>query len=121
MVIVGLYGVAWLWFQRASLRPSISQSLRLAITFALGCASIWLLYWLFYGVNPLSVISTGSRLAFESTTGNRSYGVWLLGNPIDFAVFLGFPIVDRAALQLDQTYSVSEVSCCRLRSPPSAR
>jgi hypothetical protein len=39
------------------------------------------------------VISTGSRLAFESTTGNRSYGMWLLGNPIDFLVFLGLPIV----------------------------
>ena len=70
-----------------SLNPSVSPSLS-----HLGCASIWLLYWLFYGVNPLSVISTGSRLAFESTTGNRSYGVWLLGNPIDFLVFLGFPI-----------------------------
>jgi hypothetical protein len=93
MVIVGLYGVAWLWFQRKSRRLSISYSLRLALVFALGCASIWLLYWLFSGVNPLEVISTGSRLAFESTTGNRSYGLWLLGNPIDFAVFLGFPIV----------------------------
>lgn len=93
MVIVGLYGLAWLWFQRASLRRSISLSLRLALVFALGCASSWLLYWLFYGVDPLRVISTGSRLAFESTTGTRAYGVWLLGNPIDFAVFLGIPIV----------------------------
>jgi hypothetical protein len=92
MIIVGLYGVALLWFQHASRRPSFSQSLRLALTFALGCASIWLLYWMFYGVNPISVISTGSRLAFESTTGARSYGLWLLGNPIDFAVFLSFPI-----------------------------
>lgn len=92
MVIVGLYGLAWLWVQRKSLRFYVARALRLAIVFALGCASIWLLYWLFYGVNPLSVISTGSRLAFESTTGNRSYGVWLLGNPIDFLVFLGFPI-----------------------------
>lgn len=96
MVIVGLYGAAWLWFQRPvapSLRRSISLSLRLATIYALGCASIWLLYWLFYGVNPLAVISTGSRLAFESTTGTRSYGLWLLGNLIDFAVFLGLPIV----------------------------
>jgi hypothetical protein len=92
MVIVGLYGVARLWLWRKSRPLSVTQSLLLAVTFALGCASIWLLYWLFYGVNPLSVISTGSRLAFESTTGNRSYGVWLLGNPIDFLVFLGFPI-----------------------------
>ena len=93
MVIVGVYGAAWLWLQH-KIRPlSISQSLRLALLFAFGCTSIWLGYWLVYGVNPLNVISTGSRLAFESTTGTRSYGVWLLGNPIDFLVFLGFPIV----------------------------
>jgi len=82
MVIVGLYGLAWLWFQRAALRPSFTQALRLALVFVLGCASVWLLYWLFYGVNPLNVIATGSRLAFESTTVTRSYGLWLLGNPI---------------------------------------
>jgi hypothetical protein len=92
MVIVGLYGAMWLWVQRKARSRSISHALRLAILFALGCASIWLAYWLIYGVNPLSVISIGSRLAFESTTGNRSYGVWLIGNPIDFLVFLGFPI-----------------------------
>jgi hypothetical protein len=100
MVIVSLYGIAWFWFRRASLRPSIARSLRLAIVFAIGCISIWLLYWLFCGVNPLSVISTGSRLAFESTTGNRSYGVWLFGNPIDFLVFLGFPIAILLAYNL---------------------
>ena len=92
MVMVALYGAAWLWLQRASLRPSLTHTLRQVMAFALGCASIWLLYWILYGVNPLSVISTGSRLAYESTTGNRTYGVWLLGNPIDFLVFLGFPI-----------------------------
>ena len=92
IAIVALYGVTWLWFQRTSARRSITQALRLAIAFAFGCASIWLLYWLLYGANPLGVISAGSRLAFESTTGNRSYGVWLLGDPIDFLMFLGFPI-----------------------------
>ena len=92
MAIVALYGAAWLWLQRASVRPTIAHSLRQAVVFAVGCVSIWLLYGLVYRVNPLSVISTGSRLAYESTTGNRTYGVWLLGNPIDFLVFLGFPI-----------------------------
>jgi hypothetical protein len=100
MVIVGLYGIAWLIVRRMNstadnrsrLKPTLWASLKLAVLFALGCASVWLAYWLIYGVNPLSVISTGSRLAFESTTGQRSYGAWLLGNPIDFLVFLGFPI-----------------------------
>lgn len=101
MVIVGLYGAAWWIVVRrvnstagtgSRLKPALLAGLKIAMAFTLGCASIWLLYWLFYGVNPLDVISTGSRLAFESTTGNRSYAVWLLGNPIDFFVFLGFPI-----------------------------
>lgn len=101
MAIVGLYGLAWLIAARpltsmagagSRLQPTMLGGLKIAFVFALGCASIWLLYWLFYSVNPLSVISTGSRLAFESTTSNRSYGVWLLGNPLDFLVFLGFPI-----------------------------
>lgn len=92
MAITALYGAAWLWFQHNALRHSIARALRFAIVYAAGCVSIWLLYGLFYRVNPLNVISIGSRLAYESTTGNRTYGVWLLGNPIDFVVFLGFPI-----------------------------
>lgn len=93
MVIVGLYGAAWLWFQRASHPRSVARSLGLLLVLALGCASVWLTYWLIYGVNPLDVIATGARLAFESTTGNRTYGAWLIGNPIDFAVFLGVPLI----------------------------
>jgi hypothetical protein len=92
IAIVALYSAAWLWLQRGSPRPSVTQLLRQVVVFAAGCISIWLLYGLVYRVNPLSVISTGSRLAYESTTGNRTYGTWLLGNPIDFVVFLGFPI-----------------------------
>ncbi|MFN8598717.1 MAG: hypothetical protein U0559_21335, partial [Anaerolineae bacterium] len=88
MVIVGAYGALWLLLNRR-----LDVAIRAAIAFGLGCVSIWLAYALIYGVSPLAVISTGSRLAFESTTGNRSYGTWLLGNPIDFAMFLGAPLV----------------------------
>ena len=95
IVIVGLYGVAWLWLNRslAPQRLSVAWSVRLAIAFIVGCASIWIVYAVPYHVNPLNVISTGSRLAFESTTGNRSYLTWLLWNPIDFSIFLGTPII----------------------------
>ncbi len=101
MVIVGVYGVVWLLVRRmnstaetgSGLKPIMFVAVKLASAFALGCMSIWLLYSLFYGVNPLDVIATGSRLAFESTTGNRTYGAWLIGNPIDFAIFLGAPVV----------------------------
>ena len=95
IVIVGLYGLVWSVKEcRLTLKSAGAESaLPSAIVFALGCASIWIAYGLLYGVNPLDVISTGSHLAFESTTGNRSYLLWLLWDPIDFAIFLGVPIV----------------------------
>jgi len=91
MAIVGLYGVVWLVIRR--MKPLALDVLKFGVTFALGSLSIWIAYAVIYGVNPLDVIATGSRLAFESTTGNRTYGAWLVGNPIDFAVFLGVPII----------------------------
>jgi Dolichyl-phosphate-mannose-protein mannosyltransferase len=93
IAIVALYGLIQYLSISSSLRLSISRSLLLAVSFVLGCASIWISYALIYHVNPIEVLSTGSRLAFESTTGNRSYLLWLLWNPIDFAIFLGIPIV----------------------------
>ena len=88
MVIVGLYGAVWL-----AVKHRLKRALSVGLLFGLGCLSIWIVYALTYGVNPFDVIATGSRLAFESTTGARTYGTWLLGNPIDFAVFLGVPVV----------------------------
>jgi hypothetical protein len=88
VAIVGLYGAVWLAINRR-----LKSALPLALAFGVGCLSIWIAYWLLYGVSPLDVIATGTRLAFESTTGNRTYGTWLIGNPIDFAVFLGVPVV----------------------------
>ncbi len=111
MVIVGLYGVAWLMMHRMNsaadgssrLKPTstaprqfrglVWEVLKFGVMLALGSLSIWIAYAVIYGVNPLDVIATGSRLAFESTTGNRTYGMWLIGNPLDFAVFLGVPLI----------------------------
>jgi hypothetical protein len=103
MVIVALYGMVGWWATARRihatagignrLQPTVRSGLKLTAAFALGCLSIWIAYAVIYGVNPLDVIATGSRLAFESTTGNRTYGAWLIGNPIDFAVFLGAPVI----------------------------
>lgn len=102
MVIVGLYGAVWLVVRRMNsaagtssrLKPTLlAEAAKFAVVFALGSLSIWIAYAVIYGVNPLDVIATGSRLAFESTTGNRTYGTWLIGNLLDFAVFLGAPLM----------------------------
>jgi hypothetical protein len=95
IAIVGLYGVVWTWYnsRREPLPNQVRWWLKQLLAFTLGSASIWIVYAVLYQVNPIDVISTGSRLAWESTTGARSYGLWLLWNPIDFAIFLGIPIV----------------------------
>lgn len=100
IVIVALYGLVSYLAIPPSRRPTLSLSLFLSLFFILGCASIWISYALIYHVNPIDVSSTGSRLAFESTTGNRAYLLWLLWNPIDFITFLGLPIVVLLLLNL---------------------
>lgn len=97
--VVGMYGVVF-YLLSARRRFAFSSSLLLVFTFFIGCASIWISYALIYRVNPIEVIDTGSRLAFESTTGNRSYLLWLLWNPIDFITFLGLPIAVLLLLNL---------------------
>ena len=84
----------------------MKAALRMAVAFGLGCASIWLLYTVLYHVNPFEVVATGSRLAFESTTGNRSYALWLVWNLIDFATFLSLPIVLLLIINLVRSRSV---------------
>ncbi|HEY4720226.1 MAG TPA: hypothetical protein VII92_00150, partial [Anaerolineae bacterium] len=112
IAIVGLYGVAWITLnpedgRKIKLRDLVSSWLKWIIAFALGCASIWIAYALLYRANPLDVLSTGSRLAWESTTGSRSYGLWLAWNPIDFAAFLGVPIVLLLLLNLRKILKLS--------------
>ena len=112
IAIVGLYGVAWIALNPESgkqikLRRLVSAWLKWIVVFALGGASIWIAYALIYRTNPLDVLSTGSRLAWESTTSGRSYGLWLAWDPIDFATFLGIPIVLLLLLNLRKILKLS--------------
>jgi len=94
--LVGLYGLVWLMTNRQATKPQSNLGVLVPswlIFFGLGCASIWLAYAVLYRVNPLDVISAGSRLAYASTTGSRSYGVWVVWNLIDFAIFFSVPLV----------------------------
>ncbi len=92
MAIVGLYGLVWLVKRRPE-RP-----FRMAAAFALGCASIWIVYAVHYRVSLQDLGAIGTRLAFESTrcpvcpSTTRSYGVWVFWNPIDVATFFSVPL-----------------------------
>jgi hypothetical protein len=57
-----------------------------------GIASLWLICWLTFGLDPLAVVRTGMAQHFEIVTGRRDYGLWLGYNFYDFASFLGLPL-----------------------------
>ena len=102
IVIVGLYGSVWYLGHRVKYSLSSFRSIldggRWLVLFALGCASIWILYAMLYHVSLFELFSVGSRLAAESTrcpicpSTTRSYGVWIVWDAIDFATFFSLPL-----------------------------
>lgn len=58
----------------------------------LGAASIWLIYWAGWRVAPWEVILTGLGQHRQLVTIHRSYGLWLVYNPIDFLLFGGLAV-----------------------------
>ncbi len=93
VAIVALYGIIT-WQLRRKPRRLIPP----AAAFLLGCASVWILYAALYRISLQELVATGWRLAFESTrcpicpSTTRSYNVWVLWNPIDFATFFSVPL-----------------------------
>jgi hypothetical protein len=91
-VIVGLYGLAW------SLQNKPRRWIQAAVAFALGCVSIWIAYAILYRISLPDLIAVGTRLASESTrcpicpSTTRSYALWAIWNPIDFATFFSVPL-----------------------------
>lgn len=62
------------------------------LAFGLGAASLWLICWLAFGLDPLAVARTGMAQHFEIVTGRRDYRLWVGYNLYDFAAFLGLPL-----------------------------
>lgn len=61
--------------------------------FAVGLVSVWVIYWVGWGVAPWEVILTGLDQHRQLVTDFRSYSLWLLYNPLDFTLFAGLVIV----------------------------
>ena len=57
--------------------------------FLVGLSAIWIILWLFYGLDPVDLwtTATGTHLAL-----NRNYITWLFFHLYDFFVFLGIPL-----------------------------
>lgn len=58
-----------------------------------GALSLWLVYWLGWGVAPWSVVAAGLDQHYLLVTSQRSYATWLVHNPLDFALFAGLTVV----------------------------
>lgn len=87
-VVVFLMAVFAMRRAHYDVRPLVSG---LAVL-AFGVASIWLVYWVGWGVAPWEVILTGLAQHRELVTVHRSYGLWLVYNPLDFVLFAGLAV-----------------------------
>ncbi len=61
--------------------------------FALGCLSLWLIYWVGWGVSPMAIITTALAQHYELVTTIRRYDWWVWGNLVDLFFFAGMPLV----------------------------
>ncbi|MCL4263206.1 MAG: hypothetical protein KJ069_08325 [Anaerolineae bacterium] len=64
-----------------------------ALAFALGAATLWLIYWLGWGVPPWVIFQTGLGQHYELVTHIRRYEWWLAWNLVDVLVFVGWVVV----------------------------
>ncbi len=71
-----------------------------AVPLVLGGLSIWLVYWVGWGVPPWAIIQTGLGQHYELVTLHRRYDWWLVWNLVDLLVFAGWPLLLGAALAL---------------------
>lgn len=79
------------WPGRPSLR-AFREWLSLAVSFAVGLATVWLIYWLLCGVNPWQIAAVARSQHYALTVSHRSYLTWLGFNLYDFLAFLGWPV-----------------------------
>ncbi|HTP09687.1 MAG TPA: glycosyltransferase family 39 protein, partial [Anaerolineae bacterium] len=102
-VIAVVYMIVW-WFMSVPRREIFKRESVQHWTgqfFALitGCAVIWVIYVIAYRVPLSDILTVGERLLLEGTrcpicpSTHRTYGLWVIWNVVDFALFLSLPIV----------------------------
>ena len=104
MVMIAVLYIGVWWLMQASWRElfkreTISRCGGQLLAFTVGCTAIWLIYVLAYRVSLIDLLIVVKRLLLERTrcpicpSTNRTYGVWVVWNVIDFAFFLSLPIL----------------------------
>jgi len=88
-VIIGAYMII-MTLQEGNGRSSARILIADFILFAVGVFSVWLLYWLLYGVSVFEI----SRAIMEyDIYQGRGYWYWLVGNLFDFFILAGLPVM----------------------------
>lgn len=94
--LLGGYAILWvLWPLGERSDAGWRQGRRWAIValFGVSATSIWLVYWLGWGVAPWAIAQVGLSQHYELVTSLRRYDWWLGYNLLDFFVFAGPPVV----------------------------
>jgi hypothetical protein len=102
VAIVVLYMIVW-WLMQTSWhellkRKTVRRWSGQLLAFVAGCLTIWLIYVVAYRVPLVDLFTVGERLLLERTrcpmcpSTDRTYGVWVIWNVVDFAFFLSLPI-----------------------------
>lgn len=100
--LLGLYTLAYWFFiaRREAVQLSWRWPLLNGIIFGLGLSSIWLLFGIYAGLNPLDILHTTFENHF---TIEQNYYTWMLLHTYDLLMFAGWPLVGLAIWGLWQT------------------
>ncbi len=72
--------------------PSAALLGRQLLLFGAGAASLWLVYWIGWGVPPWEIAAAGLSQHYELVTNLRSYEWWIGWNLIDLLLYSGWPL-----------------------------
>jgi len=87
--LVGAYAIVLTLHEEKESHSKRLLAKQLALL-ALGVFSIWLLYWLLFGV---SLFDISQAIREHDITEGRGYWFWLLGNLVDFFILAGLPVM----------------------------
>lgn len=63
------------------------------LIFALGAITLWLAYWLVWGVPIWEIYHVGLNQHYELVTLKRNYSWWIISNLMDLLIFAGLPLM----------------------------
>lgn len=92
--LLGGYLLLWVIWPNMTddVQPDVAKRWAMLALFGLSAASLWLVYWLGWGVAPWEIARAGLGQHYELVTSLRRYDWWLGYNLLDFVLFAG-PVV----------------------------